>query len=96
MSEKKPRNLVRENELRRLESKRKREERAVVEYFKVKYPKAYQEASKFTEKLRELHPNKRDLTKTEEFYQLVKNPSKELELKIPLISKDQAIAATVV
>ena len=77
MSGKKPRNLVRENEIRRRDTAQRRSEKVILGYIKAIHPKIYNEGSQFFDKVNKAHPQKKDLTKTEEYKATIK--------KIPLL-----------
>ena len=65
------RNLARENQVRRLDTIRKNEGKVLLGYMKTKYPGAYGEAVKYLRTLRAEYPDKKDLTKTKGFYDMV-------------------------
>ena len=95
MSEKKTRNLKRENEIRRRDTRQKMEHKVVVGYVRAKYPKVYEEAVNYTAELNRAHPGKKDLTKTPEFQTLAKKQpafTDKFELKIELMNTVTATA----
>ena len=65
------RNLARENQVRRLDTIRKNEGKVLLGYMKTKYPGAYGEAMKYLRTLRAEYPDKKDLTKTKGFWDMV-------------------------
>ena len=65
------RNNARENLVRRLDTIRKNEGKVLLGYMKTKYPGAYGEAVKYMRTLRAKYPNKKDLTKTEGFWDMM-------------------------
>ena len=99
MSGKKPRNLKRENEIRRRDTIQRRSEKVILGYIKAVHPKIYKEGSQYFDKLNEAHPQKKDLTKTQEYQAITKNntaPMNEFELRIELMTtKNQTTTATV-
>ena len=99
MSGKKPRNLVRENEIRRNDTAQRRSDKVIVGYIKALHPKIYNEASRFYDEVNEANPQKKDLTKTKEYKAMVKNtpPMNHFELRIELMStKIQTTTTTTV
>ena len=65
------RNNARENLVRRLDTIRKNEGKVLLGYMKTKYPGAYGEAVKYMRTLRAKYPDKKDLTKTEGFWDMM-------------------------
>ena len=66
------RNLARENEVRRQMTKRKNKDKVIVGYIETRHPAIYAEANKYLEDLTVKHPDKKDLSKTKDFRQLLK------------------------
>ena len=64
---------LKHNESRRNLMKKAKKSMFVMEYIKIKHPKAHQEASKLYEFIYALYPSKRDLTKTVEFKKSTEN-----------------------
>ena len=84
------RNLQRENQIRREETKRRRVEKVINGYVKATYPRIYEEARLFYTNLDAMHQGKKDLTKTPGFQSLVKNKLARMdnfELKIELMEE---------
>ena len=93
----KRRNLPRENEARRQETKKRRADKVVVGYVKALYPVIFQQASEYYVKLDQANPQKLDLTKTLEFRTLQKNKiavADNFELKIELIDNGKQTEKT--
>ena len=65
------RNLARENQVRRLETRRKNEDKVLVGFIKKRYPRVYGEAVKYMETLRAEYPDRKDLSKTKEFWDML-------------------------
>ena len=65
------RNLQRENEVRRQETRRKNEDKVLIGYIKTKYPRVYGVAVKYMRTLRAEYPDKKDLTKTKRFWDML-------------------------
>ena len=89
MSGKKPRNLKRENEIRRRDTAQRRSGKVILGYIKAVHPKIYNEGSKYFDKLNEAHPQKKDLTRTKEYKAMIKNNTglmNDFELRIELMS----------
>ena len=59
--------VVQKRVARHARSVQSRHDRLVSAYLKKKYPKEYKEASQYYDQLNEKYPDKRDLTKTDEF-----------------------------
>ena len=94
----KRRNLLRENEVRRQETKKRRADKVVVGYVKALYPVIFEQASAYYVKLDRANPEKKDLTKTLEFRTLQKNKvavTDNFELKIELIDNGKQTTQTV-
>ena len=85
---------------RRARDAKTREDRTVNEYIKIRHPEIYREAVGFYEKLDAKYPNKGDLRKLPEFYQLstriFKPKTKSMVLRIPLLSCDKSVQDTTV
>ena len=65
------RNLTRENEVRRLQTRRKNDNKVLLGFIKKTYPRVHGEAMKFMEALREEYPDKIDLSKTKSFWDMI-------------------------
>ena len=84
------RDFERENELRRVETKRRRVEKVLIGYVKAIHPGIYDEAHLYYSSLDATYQNKKDLTKTPEFRSLIKNKvprTDNFELKIELMEQ---------
>ena len=91
------RNNKRENEVRRIETRRRRTEKVMINYIKTMHPYAYDEASKYYTELNKRYPDKLDLTKTSEFDFLLHNKvvtMNNLELKIKLMDHGKQTKTT--
>ena len=96
MSQKK-RNLARENEIRRIDTERKRAERVMLGYIKTLHPNVYNEAEKYYTGLSKRHPARKDLTKTAEYRSLAKDKIAVMgnfELRIELMDHGTTTRAT--
>ena len=97
MSQKRERNLKRENEVRRKETAKRREDKVIVGYIKTKYPKVYEEALNFTHEIDRANPTKLDLTKTPQFRAMLKEKKStftdNMELKIELMNEGKQSTA---
>ena len=92
----KRRNLLRENEVRRHETKKRRADKVVIGYVKALYPEIFEQASAYYVKLDQANPEK-DLTKTVAFRTLQKNKvavTDNFELKIKLIDNGKQTKTT--
>ena len=81
------RNLARENQIRRLATKRKNADKVMIGYIKTLHPAIYAEADKYLQNLTKEYPDKRDLSKTKSFQYLLKNKVVKMdnfELRIEL------------
>ena len=67
------RNLARENQIRRLMTKRKNADKVMIGYIKTLHPAIYAEADKYLQNLTKEYPDKKDLSKTNGFQYLLKN-----------------------
>ena len=91
------RNLVRENEVRRMDTKRRRAEKVMLGYVKTLHPGVYDEANRYYTNLDKIHPGKKDLTKTTDFRSLLKNKVATMdrfELRIELMDHGTATTTT--
>ena len=68
----KKRDYTREKMMRRVDAKKKRIERLVSGYVYHKHPGIYREALKFHDELNALHPQKKDLRKTQQYLAFVR------------------------
>ena len=81
------RNLARENQIRRLATKRKNADKVMIGYIKTVHPAIYAEADKYLQNLTKEYPDKKDLSKTKSFQYLLKNKVVKMdnfELRIEL------------
>ena len=91
------RNLARENEVRRMDTKKRRAERVIIGYVKTLHPAVYDEGNRYYTYLDKIHPGKKDLTKTTDFRSLLKNKvviTNNLELRIELMDHGTAKTTT--
>ena len=91
------RNLIRENEIRREQTKMRRFEKVIVGYVKAIHPAIYDEANLFHSSLNAMYQSKKDLTKTEEFRSLIKNKTTTMpnfQLKIQLLDQRTTLEMT--
>ena len=66
------RDLVRENEMRRLATRKKNADKVIIGYIKTKYPSVYGEAAKYLQELNAEYPDKKDLSKTKTFQHMLR------------------------
>ena len=93
----KNRNLHRENEIRRMMTKKRRAEKVMLDYVKTLHPGVFNEASTYYHDLDRMYPNKGDLTKTTEFQALLTNKvatMNNFQLKIQLLDSGTATMIT--
>ena len=93
----KRRNLLRENEVRRQETKKRRADKVVIGYVKTLYPEIFEQARAYYVKLDQANPEKKDLTKTLEYRTLQKNKvavTDNFELKIELFDNGKQTKTT--
>ena len=91
------RNLRRENEIRRMMTKKRRTEKVMLDYIKTLHPGVFNEASTYYLDLDRMYPNKGDLTKTAEFQALLTNKvatMNNFQLKIQLLDSGTATTIT--
>ena len=66
------RNLPRENEMRRLATRKKNADKVIIGYIKTKHPVVYGEAEKYLQGLNAEYPDKKDLSKTKRFQNMLR------------------------
>ena len=90
------RNNEKENLRRRNDTKIKRSDKVIIKYIEANHPAIYQEAKECYEKLDKLHPDKIDLTKTDEFKSITKADDSQMDniqLNIQLLNPAEVQAA---